>query len=54
MFFSFQQFEYDLKTYLEEKLGEKVESHVSEIQCRIHIKGNHVETIKEWLYNKGF
>ncbi|XP_035213317.1 probable 39S ribosomal protein L49, mitochondrial isoform X2 [Stegodyphus dumicola] len=47
-------FEYDMKNYLEEKLNEKVESHVNEIACYVNFRGNHVDLVKEWLYNKGF
>ncbi|XP_054720349.1 39S ribosomal protein L49, mitochondrial-like [Uloborus diversus] len=47
-------FEHDLKSYLEERLGEEVESNVNEISCYVNFRGRHSELIKEWLYNKGF
>ncbi|XP_055950066.1 39S ribosomal protein L49, mitochondrial-like [Argiope bruennichi] len=47
-------FEVDLKKFLQEKLGEEVESHVNEMCCFVNIRGRHVDIIKEWLYDKGF
>ncbi|XP_023241263.1 probable 39S ribosomal protein L49, mitochondrial [Centruroides sculpturatus] len=44
----------DLREYLQPYSEFKIRMCVDEVTCRLEIRDNHVERIKEWLYDKGF
>ncbi|CAB3397241.1 unnamed protein product [Caenorhabditis bovis] len=44
----------DLRSYLENKLGHPVGTHVDELKGRIKVKGAHRALIEQFCYSKGF
>lgn len=46
--------EQDVRNYLENLNGKKVQTHINEVSGEIQIRGDQVSNIKGWMDEKGF